>query len=184
MVQDFALCESPDRPAISMSKLVEACILLFSTGLDSMPIIAVRLHDQPHALKDEIGLEPPEHSLVHNETKASLFEFIVQVLFQRGHAAWKCLRQSMLAMPFTIFHRFPDWLHRGYKLLALLRSPFVASARAALIRPSSWFRNWGVLTSRDSHFAQFLFSRLRVVKAWFTSHHKPIVAHLATNLFI
>jgi len=102
--EDFLFTEAPDRPVLDMSGLVEGIVSRFPVG-PFMPVIAVGLDDQPSRLEDEVGLETPEHGLVHLEMQSPFLEFVMQKPLDRSHLRREMLPQTGLTSLFTPFRR-------------------------------------------------------------------------------
>ena len=100
---DFRFTESPDRPTLSTCHIVEGLVPHLIRTFRPMPIIAVCLDDKSCLLKDEVGLETPEHRLVHLKFQAALPEFIAEKTLNSCHLNGEMLTEPRLAHAFTVF---------------------------------------------------------------------------------
>ena len=81
MLNNLRLSKAPDCPARCMSRSIEPSITFKSPFFYAMPVIPISLDNELYSFEHEIGLESPEHCLVHLELQSAFLEFIAEGLF-------------------------------------------------------------------------------------------------------
>jgi len=117
--------KAPDRPASGGSCGIEASLTFSHVG-SGVPVVPIGLDDQPCLREHEVGLEPPEHGLVHLELQSALLKLVTQESFNGGHLSRENLAQSGLP-PFlrhflSIFRVLPAAQPKLAHLLSRLRT--------------------------------------------------------------
>lgn len=105
---NFLPTKAPHRPTSNVGGIIERRVANLSIR-PLVPVISISLNDQLRLFKDEIGLEPAEHRLVHFKLQPTLLELAIQKAFDIGHFLGKCLQQPRPPLSLLNF-----WLAQGF----------------------------------------------------------------------
>ena len=120
---DFCFTESPNRPTLGRCHTIEGLIAFLIGAIRPMPVITVGLDNEPRLLEYKVGLEPPEHHLMHLKLQAPLPEFITQKPFNSRHFDGEMLAEPRLKSYFPKCGVFPLFERSLSQLGSNLRSP-------------------------------------------------------------
>lgn len=104
MQTNLLFTESPDCPTFGQGNLMHG-VVTDSDFRSVMPVIAVRLDNEPGLFKHKVWLPPPEHSSVHDEPEASFLKLGVKGNLNGGHLTWIGSSKPFLAYLFPRLFR-------------------------------------------------------------------------------
>jgi len=107
--------ETPNCPTLFLGQSIEPSVFEF-TLFRAVPIVSISLNYQTGLLKDEIGLEAPEHRTMHLKTETAFLELLSKQTFNRSISYRKFLPQSILATLFSKLERVRRTFQSSFSL--------------------------------------------------------------------